>query len=289
MTAFCAAVDWGTSSFRLWLLGKSGAVLQERRSNEGLLSAKGRFAEILEGHLTALNAPKTLPVIICGMAGSKNGWQEIPYLNAPCALSDIRDGAIRIAGMERDIRIVPGVSQTDPADVMRGEETQLLGAARDGVFCLPGTHSKWARIENSRVVDFSTWMTGELFALLSQHSILSETVGGDAVPDETFRATLNRTLDMPERFTNALFSLRAEALVGETRGGGASALSGILIGLELVGIGVASEVTLIASDHLSELYAAAFDEIGAVVTRVDATEVTQAGLMSAANAIWGSG
>jgi len=285
MTAFCAAVDWGTSSFRLWLLGRHGEVLGERLSDDGLLSVKGRFAEVLEEHLQALGAPTDLPVIICGMAGSKSGWLEASYLEAPCALIDVPGAAVRVAGLKRDVRILPGLSQSAPADVMRGEETQLLGLAQDGVICLPGTHSKWATVEDGRVVHFSTWMTGELFALLSQHSILAETVNGNAAPDEAFRAALNATLDVPERITNALFSLRAETLIGQV-GGGASALSGMLIGLELVGVGVASDVTLVATDGLGGLYAAGLDEIGASVTRVDATAVTQAGLFIAAKEIW---
>ncbi len=285
MTAFCAAVDWGTTSFRLCLLNRDGTVLEERRSDEGLLSAKGRFAEILETHLLNLGASDDLPVIICGMAGSQSGWHEAAYLEIPCVLSDVPMSAVRVPGVKRDVRILPGLSQSNPADVMRGEETQLLGLSHDGIICLPGTHSKWAKVENGRVTDFSTWMTGELFALLSQHSMLSDMTKGVAANDETFRAALNATLDMPEHITNSLFGLRARVLLGQA-GGGASALSGILIGLELVGVGVASEVTLVADKSLGDLYTSGLNEIGASVVRVDAAIATQAGLLKAASKIW---
>lgn len=285
MSAVCAAVDWGTSSFRLWLMGGDGSVIAERRSGEGLLSVGGRFEEILEAHLSAVGARVNLPVIICGMAGSRAGWQEARYLSAPCALSEIPGASVRVTGLARDIRILPGISQSDPADVMRGEETQLLGLGTDGVFCMPGTHSKWVTVRDGLVESFSTWMTGELFAMLSTHSILAATVEGEAAPDEAFRTALNATLDAPEATTNALFGIRARALLGQ-ESGGASALSGMLIGLELVGVGIASDVTLISSGPLADLYAAALDVIGADVTRVDATAATQAGLFTAATEIW---
>lgn len=285
MSAVFAACDWGTSSFRLWLLDADGAVLGERRSDEGLLSVDGQFAEVLEKHLLALGASADLPVIMCGMAGSRSGWQEAAYLSAPCALTDIPGNATRVNGIARDVRILPGISQAAPADVMRGEETQLLGLGRDGIVCLPGTHSKWAVIEQGNVAQFSTWMTGELFALLSKHSILAATVAGDAAPDDAFRAALNEAFDMPEALTNRLFGLRAKALLGQGEGG-ASALSGYLIGLELVGVGPADAVTLVASGPLGDLYAAAMDELAAPFTQVDATATTQAGLFTAATEIW---
>jgi len=266
-------------------LDTDGAVLGERRSDEGLLSVDGQFAEVLEKHLLALGASADLPVLICGMAGSRSGWQEAAYLSAPCALTDIPGNATRVNGIARDVRILPGISQAAPADVMRGEETQLLGLGRDGIVCLPGTHSKWAVIEQGNVAQFSTWMTGELFALLSRHSILAATVATDAVPDDAFRAALNEAFDMPEALTNRLFGLRAKALLGQGESG-ASALSGYLIGLELVGVGPADAVTLVASGPLGDLYAAALDELGTPFTQVDATATTQAGLFAAATEIW---
>ena len=285
MKAICAAVDWGTSSFRAWLMAGDGTILGERRSDDGLLSVNGAFETVLESHLSTLGAASDLPVVICGMAGSRSGWQEAKYLSAPCALSEISNAAVQVNGAARDVRILPGISQDSPADVIRGEETQLLGLNSDGIICMPGTHSKWVTVKDGHVERFSSWMTGELFALLSKHSILAATVEGHASADDAFRSALNATLDTPEYIANALFGLRAKTLLGQGAGG-ASALSGHLIGLELVGVGVASDVTLVASGSLADLYAAALDEIGAVFTRVDATTATQAGLYRAASEIW---
>jgi len=285
VSIFCAAVDWGTTSFRLWVLTEDGVVLDERRSNDGLLSIEGRFESVLEDHLIASNVPTGVPVVICGMAGSRNGWREAAYLNTPCSLAEVSDAAMRIEGIDRDVRILPGIAQAEPADVMRGEETQLLGLGADGTICLPGTHSKWVTIRDGRLEKFSTWMTGELFSLLSTHSLLAADVAGCVSPDEAFFAGLNRTLDEPEALTNALFGLRANALLGQG-GGEASKLSGMLIGSELVGVGPVEHVTLIGDDGLGDLYAAAFDAMGTRFTRVDATTTTQAGLLRAAQEIW---
>ena len=285
MSLHYAVVDWGTSSFRLWLMAGDGSVLGERRSTEGLVSAEGRFEPTLEGHLAALGAPEHLPVIICGMAGARSGWREAAYLTAPCALADVPGAAVRVEGIARDVRILPGISQAEPSDVMRGEETQLLGLKTEGTVCLPGTHSKWATIHAGRVEKFSTWMTGELFAVLSEHSLLSADVVGVVGPNEDFLAGLDSVLDEPESLTNALFGLRARALLGKG-GGEASRLSGMLIGAELVGVGPVDHVTLVADDGLGDLYAAALEEIGIPVTRVDATRTTQAGLFRAAREIW---
>ena len=143
------AVDWGTSSFRLWLIGRDGRVLAERRGGDGMTTAaRIGFAAVLAGHLDALQAPPDLPVLICGMAGAKQGWIEAGYLDTPAALSAIPGAAIRVPGATADIRILPGLAQRDPAapDVIRGEETQLIGAAQDlgdgdHLVCMPGTHS----------------------------------------------------------------------------------------------------------------------------------------------------
>ena len=170
-----AAVDWGTSSFRLWLIGKDGTVLAERRSGEGMTTAaRTGFAEVLASHLAAVCAPGGLPVLICGMAGAKQGWVEAGYLDTPAALSAIPAAAVRIPGVEADIRILPGLAQrdADAPDVMRGEETQLLGAAGElgggnHLVCMPGTHSKWVRLSGAKVEGFSTFMTGELFEAIA--------------------------------------------------------------------------------------------------------------------------
>src|SRR3981189_3258643 len=138
------AVDWGTSSFRLWLVDRAGNVLGERRSPEGMMAAgKLGFAAVLPSPLEGGAAPG-LPVIICGMAGARQGWVEAGYVDTPARLASILKHAVPVPGQDRDIRILPGIAQRDPKapDVMRGEETQLLGAlgvdaANDAVVCIP--------------------------------------------------------------------------------------------------------------------------------------------------------
>ena len=147
------AVDWGTSSFRLWLVDRTGNVLGERRSHEGMMAAgKLGFPTVLQSHLDAVGAAPGLPVVVCGMAGARGGWVEAGYVDTPARLASIPEHAVAVPGQDRDIRILPGIAQRDPKapDVMRGEETQLLGvlgvdAADDVVVCMPGTHSKWVR------------------------------------------------------------------------------------------------------------------------------------------------
>src|ERR1700731_2507695 len=169
------AVDWGTSSFRLWLIDRAAGVLQERRSQEGMMAAaKLGFAAVLQSHLDAVGAASDLPVVICGMAGARQGWVEAGYIDTPAHLALILQRAVPVPGQSRDIRILPGIAQRDPRapDVMRGEETQLLGAlgadaAGEAVVCIPGTHSKWARVSGGTVEPFATFMAGEIFSVVS--------------------------------------------------------------------------------------------------------------------------
>src|SRR6185312_4187455 len=179
------AVDWGTSSFRLWLVDRAGNILGERRSHEGMMVAgKPGFATVLQSHLEAVGAAPGLPVVVCGMAGARGGWVEAGYVDTPARLASILKQAVAVPGQDR-IRILPGIAQRDrkAPDVMRGEETQLLGAlgvdaADDAVVCMPGTHSKWVRANGGTVERFATFMTGELFGVVSRETILSHAVTG---------------------------------------------------------------------------------------------------------------
>lgn len=299
MSAFCAAVDWGTSSFRLWLLARDGAVLAARRSDEGMMAAMSAgFAEVLENHLAELGAAD-LPVIICGMAGARQGWKEAPYLDAPADLAALSGQAVTAEHKSRDVRILPGVAQRDAArpDVMRGEETQLLGLVADGIrsglVCLPGTHSKWVSLRDGRVEGFSTFMTGEVFAAISGHTILRLAVegGSDVSPaDPAFLAAVGEAASSPSMIANQLFGIRAAPLLGFAAGG-AAGLSGALIGLELAGMreryGRDGEVVLVSAGHLGELYRAALGELEIAAKTVDADAAVRSGLWSAADKIWG--
>jgi 2-dehydro-3-deoxygalactonokinase len=300
-SATFVVVDWGTSSFRGWLMSADGAVLAESRGGEGMLHCAGGagFAPVLRDHLGKLDAPAGAPVLICGMAGARQGWVEAPYLKVPTRLDALHEGAIRIDA-SGDIRILPGIAQAraDQPDVMRGEETQLLGVTEPGftgLVCIPGTHSKWIRIEAGAIVEFSTYMTGELFAVIAQHSILAHAIEAPSAPadSEAFRAGLSTALAEPTALTASLFRLRAAQLLGfEPRADGAARLSGLLIGTELADAtrrhGTLRSVRLIAAGALGRLYEAALGAQGLDVTTVDAEQASRLGLAKAALKIWGA-
>ncbi|MDA9491400.1 2-dehydro-3-deoxygalactonokinase [Bradyrhizobium sp. CCBAU 11361] len=297
------AVDWGTSSFRLWLIDRAGRVLAERRSDEGMLAAaKTGFAGVLQSHLAAIEAPDHLPVLVCGMAGAKTGWVEAGYVDTPAPLSAILKQAVRVPGEARDIRILPGIAQRDvkAPDVMRGEETQLLGAlglaaAGEALVCMPGTHSKWVRVKDGTVAHFSTFMTGELFSVVSRETILSLAVAGadDAEDVASFKTAVKAAFEAPAFAANLLFGARSRQLLfGGTPAAARETLSGTLIGVELAaglsGAVPKAGVTLIASGRLAMLYRLAFDALPVIVTPIDADEAVRRGLSMAAAAIWTS-
>ncbi|WP_024516132.1 2-dehydro-3-deoxygalactonokinase [Bradyrhizobium sp. Tv2a-2] len=296
-----AAVDWGTSSFRLWLVDRSGQPLTERRSDEGMtVAAKSGFSAVLQSHLAAVDAAPDLPVIICGMAGARQGWVEAGYVDAPAPLDAILAGAVSVSGQSRDIRILPGIAQRDTSapDVMRGEETQLLGAlgneaVSEALVCMPGTHSKWAEVRSGTVARFATFMTGELFSAISRETILSHALtGAEATEDRgAFQDAVVAAFKAPAFAANLLFRVRSRQLLfGGTPAEARGTISGTLIGLELAA-GLAKHmprgsVTLVASGRLAAFYRLAFDTLSVAVQPIDADEAVLAGLSRAASAIW---
>lgn len=293
-TAKLVLVDWGTTSFRLWLADGNGDVLAESRGREGMMhAAQVGFAAVLARHLAVVDAPAGLPVLVCGMAGARQGWMEAPYLDTPARLGELAAHAVCVTGEAADIRILPGIAHRDPdhPSVMRGEETQLLGLdAADALVCMPGTHCKWVCIEGGVVRAFSTFMTGELFDVLARHSILRHAVEGEgrpAAPDAAFRAAMAQASARPDAAWARLFALRPAQLLGlQESGEGASRLSGLLIGAE-VGAARAlhpgeQEVALVASGPVADLYRLALEENGWCVRSIDAEAATLAGLTAAA-------
>ncbi len=295
-----AAADWGTSSFRIWLLDGIGTVLAERRSDEGMTSAGPvGFATILEKHLGEMGAPGDLPVIICGMAGARQGWVEAPYVTLPARLDDMIAGAVAVPGLARDVRILPGLAQrdADAPDVMCGEETQLGGiaplfASGHQLVCMPGTHSKWVEARDGAVTGFRTWLTGELFSILSKQSILRHSLGdapAAAMPgDAVFRDACSQALAEGGDVGNGLFRIRAATLLQNLKSDDAAAkLSGLLIGGEIASArrtfkAADGKVILVASGGLGLLYRAALDLAGLTVLSADADEAVRAGLFEAA-------
>lgn len=295
------AVDWGTSSLRLWRINSAGGIAEERRSEEGMMAAgKSGFASVLQSHLNALDVANEVPVVICGMAGARQGWVEAGYVDTPARLASIVERAVQVPGQFRDIRILPGIAQRDARapDVMRGEETQLLGAlgrdaAGEAVVCMPGTHSKWVSVSGGTVERFATFMTGELFSVVSRDTILSHAVTGadEAEETETFRSAVAAAFERPAFAANLLFQVRSRQLLyGGKPSSAREAISGTLIGLELAAALAeklpANGVTLIASGRLQALYGLAFESLSVAVRSIDAEDAVRRGLSMAAEAIW---
>jgi len=291
-----AAADWGTSNLRVWLLDRTGALLAERKSGDGMSTAGAKgFANILEGDLAAMGAPADLPAIVCGMAGARQGWVEAGYLDVPARIADFASASTPAPGTARPVRILPGLAQrrTEAPDVMRGEETQLAGANLDAgahLVCMPGTHSKWVRVEAGKVTGFRTAMTGELFHLMATHSILRHSVGeppeaGDASAPG-FRDALLRAVARPQDLTSMLFRIRAGGLLHDMpKTDAAAALSGMLIGAEIAAaraeVPDMRSVVLVASGANGERYEAALRLAGYDVASIDADVAVRAGLFAA--------
>lgn len=263
------AVDWGITSFRAWRLAADGAVLDRTTGPSGIRSVADRdFAAVLD---RAIGAWRPATVLMCGMIGSRQGWVEVPYVSAPAGLAAIAAALAPVPGIDR-AWIVPGVSQ-DPPDVMRGEETQILGVAAAlgagrHLLCLPGTHSKWAELEDGQVTGFRTAMTGEVFGLMRTHSILAPLIPEDAGDDAAaFEAGVARARE-EGGLLHHLFGLRAGVLLGRLAPAALpSMLSGLLIGHEIAELSAeAREVHLVGSAALTGRYARALARFGITAT-----------------------
>ena len=234
-----------------------------------------------------------LPLLLAGMVGSNRGWIEAPYVPCPAGLDDL--GAALAWGDERDA-VVPGVSYIDEyrADVMRGEEVQLLGAVAagqvpaDALVCHPGTHNKWVVLDTGRIRSFRTVMTGELFNLLRSHSILSDLLKNEAEPDDAFRRGVRHGFDEDD-LTSDLFAVRARVLLGEApREEASSYASGLLIGAD-VRIGLSGERTapvhVMGRPELTRLYSAAIGEVGYEAVELDGEQSFLSGIRAIASRI----
>lgn len=283
------AVDWGTSNLRAWLMGDQG-VLDHASSADGMGSLK---PDQFESALLRLISPwldEPLRVIACGMVGARQGWVEAPYRAVPCLPVSGEVMAIATQDPRIRVQIVPGLSQAKPADVMRGEETQIAGVIAlnprfDGVICLPGTHSKWAHISAGEVVSFQTFMTGEMFALLSGQSVLRHGMVGGQMDLPAFDDGVAEGMARPERLMARLFSLRAEGLLNGLAPDAAwSRLSGLLIGAELAAARpywLGQAVRLVGAPKLAANYARALLAQGVSAQVLDDTECSIAGLTAA--------
>ncbi|MGI9488381.1 MAG: 2-dehydro-3-deoxygalactonokinase [Geminicoccaceae bacterium] len=239
-------VDWGTSSCRAYLMGRAGRILEAVNTEKGILQVEGgAFAETLAELIGDWRRPG-LPVILSGMIGSRQGWIEVPYVTIPATFDEIATALVRHPD-DQDIYIAPGLAQDLPGqapDVMRGEETQIIGAVGEAsdrqLLVMPGTHSKWVLVENRKIVWFATFMTGELFAILKNHSILGRLMAiGDGEQSSrqdrsAFEQGLDATKTLPGGLLQHLFSARTLGLFERLpEDGVAPYLSGLLIGHEL--------------------------------------------------------
>lgn len=288
------AVDWGTSALRAWAMDGDGAMIAHASSADGMGALAPDEFEPALLRLIADWLPgeraRPLPVLACGMVGARQGWAEAAYRPVPCpplgtpfSIPPLTDARLRVA-------IIPGLRQSNPADVMRGEETQIAGVLHatpdfDGVICLPGTHCKWARVARGEVLAFQTFMTGELFALISKQSVLRHTLACDEWSDEAFEDAARTVLRDPSGFAAKLFTLRADSLLHDSDPGAARArLSGMLIGLELAAAAPfwrKHEVTIVGGAKIASAYASALGGQGMDSTAADAETVTLDGLRAA--------
>ena len=270
------AVDWGTTNRRGYLIAEGGRMTDEMEDDRGILSVGhegfDRAVADLKGRLG------DRPLLMAGMIGSNRGWVEAPYVPCPAGLPEL---AANLKWVVRDrIAIVPGVSYSDgdSADVMRGEEVQILGAFAEGIvgpdalICHPGTHNKWIKLEGGRIASFRTVMTGEMFNLLREHSILADLLALPASVNEAFERGVRKGLDSDE-LTAELFSVRARVLLGKSpREEAASYTSGLLIGTDLrTGLRAApsGEVVVMGRPELTSLFAAALRVAGRESREVD--------------------
>ncbi len=269
-------IDWGTTNLRGWAFDGSGAVIAARSGGEGISAiANGDFAGVLRA-LVGDWTNGSVPIVLGGMIGSRQGWREAPYLACPTTPASLAAEAMPIDTGIGAGWIVPGLSYIDGtgvADVMRGEEVQLLGAdIADGIAVLPGTHSKWVTVAQGKIQAFRTFMTGELFALLRTHSLLGRLMTGPvtgAEPDwAAFAKGVNRALADPA-LSALLFGVRTEGLferiVPEAL---PDYLSGLLIGAELAGAPGKGAVTIIGTEALAARYDRALTLAGRVGNRV---------------------
>jgi 2-dehydro-3-deoxygalactonokinase len=265
------AVDWGTSSLRAARLTASGEVLEQRASERGILTVPaGGFPDVLQETCGDWLRDAATLCLVSGMAGSRQGWREAPYVPCPSGLDQLTRGLLWLA--PRRIALVPGLSceTGDVPDALRGEEVQVFGAMdllqqRDGCFVLPGTHSKWVRARAGRVESFATFMSGEVYALLRQHSILARTMpASDGSLDEDAFLRGVRQAQQSGSLLRSAFSARTLALFDRLPAAALpSYLSGLVIGEELRTRDPSlQDVVLIGSAALTQRYALALESLG---------------------------
>ena len=285
------AVDWGTTNRRAYRLDSSGQCVDEFEDDGGVLTVPaGGFPDAVAEIRQRLGEH---PLLLAGMIGSNRGWKEAPYVPCPAGLDDL---AAKLAWAGEREAIVPGVSYIGDgrADVMRGEEVQLLGAVAAGLVdpmglvCHPGTHNKWATLRHGKIDRFQTVMTGELYSLLKEHSILSDLLQRDVQVNDVFKEAARHAIDH-EALPADLFGVRARVLLGEAKKEDAACYtSGLLIGADVrIGLSIptGAQIAVIGRPELTRLYAAAIATTGRDVIEHDGETCFLAGINEIAKRI----
>ncbi len=290
------AFHWGNKALRGWAMSLGGEIQAEMTSEMGL--AEGRTAGFEQGFRAEckdfLKAYPGAPVIIAGMVGSVTGWHEAPYAPCPISASKLIEAAVKIDLDGRSVMILPGAMFKDShgnADVMRGEEVQLLGASQllglqKAVICIPGKHCKQAHIQNGQFTHFRSFVTGELFELLRDHSLVGALAQEGPFDQDAFTRGITHGAQTP--LASAVFASRANALAGDLTPPQISAfLSGVLIGHETAQLKQHpnADVILMAAGLLADRYGLAMDILGIAHRRIDAQACMRAGLQRVAQHI----
>jgi 2-dehydro-3-deoxygalactonokinase len=242
------AIDWGSNNFRAYIVSGEGLVLHRIKARQGVLRIREEsFAAVLKRLLGKwLNKYRYTPIFLFGAIGSRQGWQEITHLEGPVGIEELTASVEKVANhqFERDIYLIPGVRITDNntglLDVIRGEEIQIVGALRTlpvekvRYFCLPGLQTKWVKVVNDKIVDIHTFMTGEIFSVLSYHSSLAPFIEQQAYSYEGFKEGIEQD---PSLFLHEFFNIRIKASQKKLhRHEIGSYLSGLLMHQEILGI-----------------------------------------------------
>ena len=293
------AVDWGSTHLRVYALDKNNQLLDEKTSSDGMSGLTPTLFETVLLKLIDDWLPvEKISVIACGMVGARQGWQEAPYLQTPCSTTSVQHMTQVSTNDPRiDVNILAGVSQASPADIMRGEETQIAGllaslesddTSETNAFttvCLPGTHSKWVTLNGETIRQFATYMTGEVFSLLNQQSMLRHTVASSDWDNAAFLEGVAASFEKPQDLLSNCFRLRASDLLeGFPADSARSRLSGLVIGAELAGAAPfwsGKTVALIGEPTLSQRYSEALASLGVSTEIFDPKQLTLLGLTRA--------
>jgi len=290
-TAVLLGVDWGSTAVRATLLDRLGNIVASDRLNAGVRSARGQaceqvFALVTSGWMDKLGE---LPVLLTGMVGSAQGWRETPYVSCPASLELV--AANLVQAPRANTWIVPGVagqSISGAPDVMRGEETQLLGLEGDGTVLLPGTHTKWVEVHDGAVTRFTTCLTGETFELLRDPGLIGAVMTRTELDEAAFLRGLT-DLGKPGGLLHHIFTVRSRTLQGDLESDAAwSYASGLLIGSEVAAMTEAlsldAPVRIVGSPGISEKYRLALQSHGIAARVIDGEYAAARGLLSIARA-----